>query len=301
MPDIAYVDTIDVCHLRCPTCIRGLRGMENTTDQMDLEMFERVLARLRQQGFRKIGFFSWTEPFLNQTLEEYVARAKARGFWVCLSTTLSLPRVRNLEATLRAGLDLLIVSISGADQETYEINHVGGVLSQVHVNLGHVREAIDRHRLRTRVRLRMIAFDYNGHHEAPLRALASGLRFKFERITGLGEPRLAQHVSSNAEFVAEGVRAAALPSPEDRGRGCELMFNQMAIDCRGDVYLCCAMPYYPAFRLGPYLDLSPEQILVAKFTHANCRTCTMPRRRRSWLENRRLSAAFRAVGHAAPS
>jgi hypothetical protein len=134
MPDIAYVDTIDVCHLRCPTCIRGLRGMENTTDKMDLEVFERVLARLRQQGFRK-------------------------------------------------------------------------------------------------------------------------------------------------------------------GRGCELMFNQMAIDCRGDVYLCCAMPYYPAFRLGPFLDLSPEQILVAKFTHSNCRTCTMPRRRRSWLENRRLSAAFRAVGH----
>src|SRR6185369_119348 len=102
MPDIAYIDTIDVCHLRCPTCIRGVRGLENTTARLDLEEFGRILERLRQQGYRRVGLFSWTEPFLNPAIETYVERAKTRGFWVCLSSTLSLPRIQNLEATLRA-------------------------------------------------------------------------------------------------------------------------------------------------------------------------------------------------------
>jgi hypothetical protein len=297
MRRIAYVDTLDVCHLRCPTCIRGVRGLANTTERMDLGLFDRIVGRLREQGFRRVGLFNWTEPFLNPSLEAYVARAKAHGLWVCVSTTLSLPRIPNLEATLLAGLDLVIVSLSGADQETYEINHVGGVLEQVTANLRRLRETIDRHRLRTRVRLRMIAFDYNAHHEAPLRALAGGLGFAFERITGVGHPRPGiDPIPRNEHYEAEAQSPPAGPSPEDLGRACNIMFNEMAIDCRGDVFLCCAMPTYPVFRLGHFLDLSPEKLLVTKFTHPGCRSCTLPRRRRTFLEKRRLSRAFRATG-----
>lgn len=294
---IAYVDTLDVCHLRCPTCIRGVRGLANTTERMDLGLFRRIVARLREHGFRRLGLFNWTEPFLNPSLEAFVAEAKAQGFWVCASSTLSLPRIANLDATLRAGLDLLIVSMSGADQETYEVNHVGGVLEQVTANLRRVREAIDRHRLRTRVRLRMIAFDYNAAHEDRLCALARGLGFAFERIAGVGNPRPGLHpVPTNEDYVAEALHPPPAPSPEDLGRACNIMFNEMAIDCRGDVYLCCAMPTYPAFRLGAFLDIPAERLLVAKFTHPNCRSCTMPRRRRTWPEGRRLSRAFRVTG-----
>ena len=73
MADIAWVDTIDVCHLRCPTCVRGVRGLENTGQRMDLELFGLIVDRLRQQGFKRIGLFNWTEPFLNRTIESYVA------------------------------------------------------------------------------------------------------------------------------------------------------------------------------------------------------------------------------------
>src|SRR5262249_44037038 len=103
-PDIAWVDTIDVCHLKCPTCIRGVRGLPNTTNKMDIGIFARIVARLRHQGFHRIGLFDWTEPFLNRDIDEYVATAKGAGFWVNLSSTLSLPRIEYLEETLAAGL-----------------------------------------------------------------------------------------------------------------------------------------------------------------------------------------------------
>ena len=46
-----------------------------------------------------------------------------------ISTTLSLRHIDNLEETLLAGLNWMTVSMSGATQGTYEINHVGGKLA----------------------------------------------------------------------------------------------------------------------------------------------------------------------------
>jgi len=296
-PDIAWVDTIDACHLRCPTCVRGLRGLENSASRMDLGLFERVVGRLREQGFRRVGLFNWTEPFLNRTIETYVATAKAAGFCVSLSSTLSLPRVPNLEATLLAGLDLLTVSVSGSDQETYEINHVGGVWEYVTANLRRVRDAIDRNQgLHTRIDLRMLRFNYNAHQEPRLREFAEELGFCFEVIEGVGDPMAVPVVARNEDFEREVRPPARAPSPEDEGKACELMFNQMAIDCRGDAYLCCATPNYPALRLGRFLELSADELLVKKFTHAVCRSCTMPRRERAAAEESRLSAALQAAG-----
>src|SRR5262249_21274315 len=79
-PDIAWVDTLDVCHMKCVTCIRGVRGMQNSARKMSLDTFVAVVARLREHGFRRIALFNWTEPFLNRNIEDYVATAKKAGF-----------------------------------------------------------------------------------------------------------------------------------------------------------------------------------------------------------------------------
>jgi hypothetical protein len=46
---LALVDTVDACHLRCPTCIRGVRGLPNTPAKMGLVTFSRILDKLRTE------------------------------------------------------------------------------------------------------------------------------------------------------------------------------------------------------------------------------------------------------------
>jgi hypothetical protein len=74
------------------------------------------------------------------------------------------------------------------------------------------------------------------------------------------------------------------------------MFNQIAIDCLGDVYICCATPLYPYLRLGRFLDMTADEILIKKFTHPFCRACTMPRRSRTVAEETRLQTALQKSG-----
>ena len=297
-PEIAWIDTIDVCHLRCPTCIRGVRGLENSSNKMSLGTFAAVVKRLKDEGYRRIGLYDWTEPFLNRNIADYVGAAKRAGFFVTLSSTLSLPHIANLEATLAAGLDLLTVSISGIDQETYEINHVGGVLQYVIRNLAAVREIIIRRALALQVDLRFLRFDYNGHQENQLRDYAQSMGFQFEVLDGVGHPKWNWLKDYNNErYVREAEAAVNKRSPEDEGKACELMFNQIVIDCLGDVYLCCAMPNFPSLRIGKFLEMTSDEILAAKFRHPFCRACTMPRRDRTSDEERRLRKALSLYPH----
>jgi len=291
--DIAYVDVIDVCQLKCPTCVRGIRLLENSSGKMPLDKFSAVLDKLKSEGYRRVGLFNWTEPFLNRTLEDYVAEVKSRELICWISTTLSLRHIDNLEDTLLKKPDVILVSMSGMDQQTYEINHVGGDLSYVMQNLREAAAIVRRHELPTSIVLRFIKFGYNASHEEQARLLAEELGVYFEVIEGIGNPANSDFRKYNDRYYLDKMaEAASQTSPEAIGQTCALMFDQIAIDCNGDLYTCCAMPTHPSLRIGSYLDLGADEILLRRWTHSFCKACTMPRREATASDKERL---YRAV------
>jgi len=300
-PDIGYLETacidiIDACQLKCPTCVRGLRVMQNSSAKMSLEKFCAVLDKAKSEGYRRIGLYSWTEPFLNRTLQDYVLEVKKRNLPCEISTTLSLRRIDNLEATLLAKPDLIYVSISGWDQATYQINHVGGNLSHVLANLERAVSIVRSRGLTTTFQLKFIKFDYNASHEEPLRSYAAGLGINYEVIAGVGHPDTHPNTPFHArsltdDFIRKQMAAAPEVSPETCGKICGLMFDYISIDCHGDVYICCAFPNQPSLRIGSYLDLSAHEILLRRWTHSFCKVCTTPRREATDIDKRRIRRA----------
>lgn len=70
---LLYVDIIDACHLKCPTCARGVRAFPNTAKKMSLQMFRDIVHKAKDDGAYKVDIFSWIEPFLCRNLYEYIA------------------------------------------------------------------------------------------------------------------------------------------------------------------------------------------------------------------------------------
>ena len=187
--------------------------------------------------------------------------------------------------------------MSGTKQKTYEINHVGGTLSYVYDNLERVRQIINRHSLQTVVNVRFIQFDYNAGEIEDLRQRAEQMGFAFEVIEGISHPK-SNHTrkflaEANLKKVIE--RGNANETPEERGEVCPLMFDQLVINCTGDTYLCCAFPNYASFKIGNYLELSEHEILLRRYKHAFCRSCTLPRRPGTENDRIRLQMAPVAV------
>jgi MoaA/NifB/PqqE/SkfB family radical SAM enzyme len=265
---------------------------------MPLSLFEQIIAKLKDEGYNRVDLFNWTEPFLNRTLHDYVAAVRRLDLGCGLSTTLSLRRIDNLEETLVAGLDTILVSMSGLDQKTYEINHVGGNLEYVIANLDRIRAIKERHHLDLHIRIKLLKFPYNAALEGEFRKFAADRGFGFEVMQGVGDPLRYTFAFYDAPYyeneIAKG--AEVVTSPEDRGETCPLLFDQIALDCMGDVYLCCIMPNYSSVRIGPYLQLTRDEILMKRYRHSFCRVCTMPRRSATPSDQERLARAMTGYG-----
>jgi pyruvate-formate lyase-activating enzyme len=290
--EVAYVDVVDACQLKCPTCVRGLRVMENSPSKISLDKFAAVIDKFKAEGYKRVGLYSWTEPFLARNLQDYVAEVKKRGMPCLLSTTFSLRHIDNLEATLLARPDHIYISISGMDQEMYEINHASGNLSYALSNLGKAADIVRRHGLPTTLMLRFIRFDYNASHVEKAHACANDLGIMFEVIEGGDHPQRRDSANLTNQFYVDRM-AASKPhdSPEARGQICPLMFEQLSVDSKGDVYTCCAVPTHPSVRIGSYLDMSADEILLRRWTHPYCRACEMPRREATASDRERIYRA----------
>jgi|GEM_PF-3421200 len=297
--EIAYIDLIDACHLKCPTCVRGTRTIENSSRKMGLDQFRLILSKLKDEGYPAIGLYSWTEPFLNRTLQDYVSEINNYGLRCLLSSTLSLRHIDNLEETLMAGVDHMIVSMSGMDQETYQINHTSGHLEYVLSNLRRAAGIIHSRGLRTHLVMRFISFPHNVHHMVLAEAFARDLGIHFEVIRGHSDPLTQTYTD---QFCEDKIANPPADWPELHGKTCNLMFDQIALDCDGNVYTCCGVPTHPSLQLGKYLDLGEHEILLRRYTHRFCRSCPNPRREATQLDKSRLAIALCLPGgFAAPT
>jgi hypothetical protein len=161
----------------------------------------------------------------------------------------------------------------------YEINHVGGNLTYVKENLRRAAELKRRGEVSTQIVLRFIEFYYNHDQKEKLATHAADLGIDFETIEGDGgDPRATPFVPT-AEYYDGLIASYRSERPhEGVGKVCNLMFGQTPVDADGNVFLCCAFPYYDVFRIGSYLDLPQEEILLRRYSHPMCALCSAPRR-----------------------
>jgi pyruvate-formate lyase-activating enzyme len=289
---LLYVDVIDACHLKCPTCVRGVRAFPNTARKMPLDMFRAIVAKAKADGAYRVSIFSWIEPFLCRDLFDYTEAIRAAGLPCGMSSTLSLRRIPQFERTLRH-VDLLTVSISGFDQETYEINHKGGNLVWVKENLERISALRQSGEIATEVTLRLLLFDYNRAHEAPLRDYASALGLRFEALLAAGHPLRAPQPANMRDKIGARLGAFSSERPhEPQGKVCPLIFEHVTLNAAGDVYQCTAYGNYDVLNIGPYLSLSREEVLLRRYMQPICNSCSWGRRAATETEHRLLQQAL---------
>jgi MoaA/NifB/PqqE/SkfB family radical SAM enzyme len=291
---LLYIDINDACNLKCATCPRGVRAFPNTSKKMSLSMFRRIVEKGRHDGAYQVGLFNWVEPFLIEDLSEYTKIVKQFGLRCEVASTLSLRRIDGLTKCLRF-VDMLWVTISGFEQSTYEINHVGGNVAYVLEHLRTISEAKKDGEINSDILIRFLRFDYNAHEEDRLRSLADESGFRFEVLLGTGHPIRATASPDRQREISDLLGAfSSSRIYEAAGSVCPLIFEHVAVNADGDVYQCSAHGYHPPLRIGSYLDLSREEILIRRYHQPFCNFCDWTRRPATELEKELLHQALDA-------
>lgn len=130
MPMSISIEPTTSCNLRCPECPSGLRSFTRPTGMLKPELFQSTIDQLASRLSYLIFYFQG-EPYLHPQFLDLVSYASRKRIYTATSTNAHYLNDKNAEATVKSGLDRLIISIDGTTQETYESYRIGGSLEKV--------------------------------------------------------------------------------------------------------------------------------------------------------------------------
>ncbi len=131
-PYFLFCDVAVTCNLKCPLCQTGQRRNIKRESKMSLDNYKKVIDPLKKHLFT-VNLYNWAEPFLNKNIYDIIAYNRDNNIATFISSNLNLPI--DAERLVKSGLEHLIVSADGIDQEVYEQYRVGGKIDDVTANI----------------------------------------------------------------------------------------------------------------------------------------------------------------------
>jgi len=135
-----YIEPTNQCNLDCRTCMRNV--WDEPMGKMSDTVFNRIIEGLRAfSPVPTIFLGGFGEPLFHPGIVDMVGRAKSLGARVELITNGTMLTTDLSAGLIKAGLDMLWVSIDGATPESYADIRLGATLPRVLENIAGFRKA----------------------------------------------------------------------------------------------------------------------------------------------------------------
>ncbi len=248
-PYILIIDPCNVCNLRCPLCPTGLNDLGREQSMMSLEHFKRYFDPFAPYLF-EVYMHNWGESLLNKQVYEMIAHAQSRDVGTNLSSNFVKIAPDDIENILDSGLEYLIISLDGTNQETYVQYRVGGDYDCVIENLSAlIRRRNARKLKRPFIEWQFIVMRQNEHQVPEAERLAKKLGVDLLRFIPVGMPYEFTNRKETAEKwyprAYEG-RVASSGTEQQFGQAakpgpCFYLYRSFVINPDGGVSPCCVV------------------------------------------------------------
>jgi len=133
-PDWVQVEINNTCNLDCIMCPR--EAMTRPNRHMTQQEFQEIADKVKRAEVRRIRLFLLGEPLLHRELIPMIRYCKQIGIpSVEINTNAVLLDEAASEQLINAGLGELVISMDGANAETYEAVRRGAVYEEVVANV----------------------------------------------------------------------------------------------------------------------------------------------------------------------
>jgi MoaA/NifB/PqqE/SkfB family radical SAM enzyme len=249
LPYHYFIDPMNVCNLRCPLCPTGRGVLARPRGRMAMEDLKRIVDEIAPYAYR-IELYNWGEPLLHPDILEMIRYARGKRIMVGLSSNLNRLDRATARQLVASGLSQLVVSIDGADQETYAAYRRGGQLDQVLENLALLIG--ERQALGSRTPFLIWRMLVGRHNEAQVEDVE---RLAYDMGVDSFTTGLLYVDTRDLEQVAQWLPADPAYSPYDGEEpienrwDCRDLWESMVINWDGGVSPCCWL-HDPAHDFG---------------------------------------------------
>jgi MoaA/NifB/PqqE/SkfB family radical SAM enzyme len=264
------IDPSDICNLRCPLCPTGQGRNDRSKGKMSFTNFRNIINELGPYLYR-IDLHNWGEPLLNDEIYQMIRYAKIFNIEVRVSSNLNTINRANAENLVASGLDVLIISLDGASQETYVQYRIGGQFNKVLDNIKMISESKQKlHTSKPFMIWQFLVMEHNEHEIFLAKKIAKDFFVGQLDFFGI-HCDMGREIFWNSKARFENTRKW-LPHNErfciyDLATGerknppntCNYLWTQSAINWNGSVSPCCGL-YDEKFDFGNTLPLGFKSI-----------------------------------------
>jgi radical SAM protein with 4Fe4S-binding SPASM domain len=166
---------------------------------LDLNLYKKIIDELHPELVWLILYFQG-EPFLNKSFLEFVKYAASKNLYTATSSNAHYFTDEMAKATVESGLDRLIISIDGTNQETYSKYRKGGQLNKVIEGTENLLKWKKELGVQTpHIIWQFIAFKHNEHQIPEIKKLAKEIGVD---ELGIKTAQIYDYQTSN-EFIPE--------------------------------------------------------------------------------------------------
>lgn len=255
------IEPANVCNLCCPLCPTGSGKLNRPPRLMSFDEYRGIIDQVKSYCV-DLYLYNYGEPFLNPELTKMIDYAVKAGIFVRISTNGEHFSSKELcSDVVKSGLQRLIVSLDGVDQETLSKYRKNANLSRVVAGIRNIMEAKQRKSSKTPlVELQFIIMKHNEHQSDAMHKLADelGVDVYAEKTAFMyRHPGDADFQSIAREFIPENLSHSRyqMTSTGDltlKGSlvsGCSRIFQSMTINSDGTAVPCC-YDLYSDYMMG---------------------------------------------------
>jgi radical SAM protein with 4Fe4S-binding SPASM domain len=209
---------------------------------INFEKYKEVIDEVAKWLF-KVRFYNWGEPLMHKDIYRMVAYATEKNVGSEISTHLNVFKDKNVEELLESGLEKLIVSLDGTDEETYTTYRRGGDFKKVIENIALIMDAKKRRKKKYPVvELQMLAMRHNESQLGEMAVRAKELGVDAYRV---GAVTINLKNKQDWEWLPADERLSRYfyHGKQDkiysRRRKCEWLWRSAVINWDGTVSPCC--------------------------------------------------------------
>lgn len=243
LPFACSIEPTTRCNLRCPECPTGMGLIHREKGDLMFSVFEKWLDAISKHT-SYLTLYLQGEPFLNRDLTAMIKYATQLKIFTCLSTNGHFLSEASAAEIINAGLKKIIVSLDGANGESYRKYRQNGnfesVVSGIKTLVATRKKLGTIHPL---VIIQFIVFRSNEHEISAIKEL--GRQLEVDQV----EVKTAQHYNLTAEN-----KLIASPGKYNRyeqndegnwelkrmpGNGCSRLWTTSVITWDGKLVACC--------------------------------------------------------------
>jgi hypothetical protein len=270
------IDASNICQLRCPLCWQS--RVENTTFKrayLKFDDFKKFIDN--HPTFKNIELSDNGEIFLNPELKSIIKYAYERKINLKARNGVNLNTVSEevLECLVKYKFKVMLVSIDGATNESYQIYRRGGNFGKVIENIKKINYF--KHEYNTEFPRLIWQFIIFGHNEKELpvaREMAKKLNMRFSPILNYFDPSYSP--VKDREFIRKEIKYASCREYENMNKSlyvfpCQQLWFSPQISPDGEMLGCCdnnsrlaMFTFGNVFRSGLKKPLRSEKFIYTK-------------------------------------